>query len=193
MSTEFMHLPPRDAFPDYYAMIKNKAISFTEIRLKIERREYGTHINPTASNGILKLISDDFKQLFFNAKRYNVKGSNIYNDARKLDRLHRHTYERLAGIKTDTNNEDQDEGGDNDDNNQTGGKGVTPIVIAQRSGSTTPAVQGSSQQPSKKKYKKSQPQLDDKPITLTKWLSNKVDDLVAMTDKRCVRLSVLYN
>ncbi|KAK9900720.1 Bromodomain-containing protein [Cystobasidium minutum MCA 4210] len=180
MSTEFMHLPPRDAFPDYYQMIKNKAISFTEIRLKIDRRQYGTNPNPTQNNGILKSISDDFKQLFFNAKRYNQKGSNIYNDARKLDRLHRHTYERLAGLKVDDEKEDQS---DNEENNAgaEGKKGNTPSLQHQRSGSITPATQQG--QPPKKKYKKSQPQLDDKPITLTKWLSNKVDDLVAMTDK----------
>ena len=195
MSTEFMHLPPRDSFPDYYELIKNKAISFTEIRLKIERRQYGTNPNPTQSNGILKLISDDFKQLFFNAKRYNVKGSNIYNDARKLDRLHRHTYERLAGLKVE---DEKEEGGSGDeDNNGEGKKGSTPNVQTQRSGSIAPASnanasnapQGQQQQPPKKKYKKSQPQLDDKPITLTKWLSNKVDDLVAMTDKRCVKIT----
>ena len=175
-----MHLPPRDAFPDYYQMIR-KPISLSEIRGKIERREYGTNPNPTLPSGILKLISDDMKMMFFNAKRYNIKGSLIYNDARKLDRLHRNTYERLAGLSKefDINNVDNDGKSDEEINSKSGKNGNTPMP---ESGSATPANQN--QQPPKKKYKKANQQPEEKPITLTKWLSMKVDDLVAMTDKR---------
>lgn len=166
-------------------MIK-KAISFTEIRVKLERREYGNVPNPTAPSGILKLISDDFKQLFFNAKRYNMKGSNIYNDARKLDRLHRETYAKLAGIAPPEPEEDQKPV-------MAGGSGQGQGVKAEAGGSDdegdeaagTPGAGGGVQNgpaPPKKK-KKVQPPPDEKPITLTKWLNNKVDDLAAMTDK----------
>jgi hypothetical protein len=187
-----MHLPARDKFPDYYQMIK-KAISFTEIRNKLERREYGTNPNPTSNTGILKLISDDFKQMFFNAKRYNIKGSLIYNDARKLDRLHRQTYARLAGLIVPTEEDDAENAGNNAER---GGemedvKGSATPVPSTAAGSanagTQQAQNAQQQQPPKKKHKKAaQQQIDDKPITLTKWLSMKVDDLVAMTDKRWV-------
>lgn len=185
-----MHLPPRDSFPDYYQMIR-KPISFSEIRNKIERREYGINPIPTLPSGILKLISDDFKQMFFNAKRYNIKGSHIYNDARKLDRLHRHTYEILAGLIKEEDKEGGQQGDDgksDDENNDSKaishGSNTIPFP---KSGSATPAntiTASGSQQPPKKKYKKSNQQVEEKPITLTKWLSMKVDDLVAMTDRR---------
>ena len=42
---------------------------------KLDRREYGS----------LKQVTDDFHQMFVNAKRYNQKGSDIFNDAKRLD------------------------------------------------------------------------------------------------------------
>jgi hypothetical protein len=70
-----MSLPSRDAFPDYYQTIK-KPISFSEISQKIDSGAY---------NANLKVMADDFHQVFVNAKRYNQKGSLIFNDAKRLD------------------------------------------------------------------------------------------------------------
>lgn len=71
-----MYLPPREHFPDYYSMIK-KPISFAEIRLKLDAGSY--------ESAGLKSMADDFHQMFVNAKRYNLKGSPIFNDAKRLD------------------------------------------------------------------------------------------------------------
>ena len=78
LSAEFAKLPPRDIFTDYYSTIK-KPISFAEVTVKVDRQEYLGSPDP------LKAQADDFHQMFVNAKRYNQKGSNIWNDAKRLD------------------------------------------------------------------------------------------------------------
>lgn len=78
LSHEFMHLPPREHFPDYYSTIK-KPIAFAEIRAKLDAGVYDAFPAGT------KAMADDFHQMFVNAKRYNLKGSPIFNDAKRLD------------------------------------------------------------------------------------------------------------
>lgn len=89
-----MHLPPRHIFSDYYTTIK-KPISYAEIKAKIDRGEYQLQYQQQQQDGSaaaagggvdpLKAEADDFHQMFVNAKRYNQKGSSIWNDAKRLD------------------------------------------------------------------------------------------------------------
>ncbi|CAG8467825.1 18250_t:CDS:10 [Acaulospora morrowiae] len=74
----FTSLPDRKRYPDYYEEIK-RPISLEIIKKKIERNDY-------QDEGELKA---DLELMFENAKRYNVEGSQIYNDAVELQILSR--------------------------------------------------------------------------------------------------------
>lgn len=43
LHTEFLRLPPRAEFPDYYNLIK-KPVAFNEIWTKLDRREFGERL-----------------------------------------------------------------------------------------------------------------------------------------------------
>ena len=70
---EFMRLPSRLEWPDYYVQIK-KPISLHEIRQKLDKAEYST----------ISEVRTDFNQIFVNAKRYNAPGSAIFLNAKHL-------------------------------------------------------------------------------------------------------------
>ncbi|KAK4051866.1 hypothetical protein OIV83_002571 [Microbotryomycetes sp. JL201] len=88
LATEFMYLPSAEAYPQYYAVIGNKAIALDNVRSKINNYQYST----------LAQAKADFAQIFDNAKAFNMKGSQIYLDARKLKKLLRSTYSELTGL-----------------------------------------------------------------------------------------------
>ncbi|KAK4058385.1 hypothetical protein OIO90_000543 [Microbotryomycetes sp. JL221] len=87
LHAEFMFLPSATDYPNYYAVIGDKALALDTIRSRIARLEYQT----------LSQVKADFAQVFDNAKMYNVKGSQIYMDAKKLKKTMRSMYARLTG------------------------------------------------------------------------------------------------
>ncbi|GAA5936672.1 hypothetical protein JCM3775_000164 [Rhodotorula graminis] len=82
----FSELPSRDDYPDYYKMIK-KPISFTEIKAKLDGRQYAC----------LSDLRTDINQIYVNAKRYNAPGSQIFLDAKKQHKLLKDTYAVMTG------------------------------------------------------------------------------------------------
>ena len=83
ISSEFLELPP-DSTPNYYSTIK-KPISFKEINEKIDNRLY---------NSITDL-RNDLELCFQNAKKFNAKGSQIFNDAKLLLKKTKEHYQRF--------------------------------------------------------------------------------------------------
>ncbi|CAE6469182.1 unnamed protein product [Rhizoctonia solani] len=75
LSTEFKKLPSKRHYPDYYELIK-QPIAFDDIRAKIDAHGYAS----------LEDVKSDFDLCFNNAKKYNVKNSDIWNAARDLQR-----------------------------------------------------------------------------------------------------------
>ena len=67
---DFMKLPSKKRYPDYFITIK-KPIALDSILEKIEKEEY----NDTDA------LKADLTIMTTNAKKYNVKGSGIYEDA----------------------------------------------------------------------------------------------------------------
>jgi hypothetical protein len=65
-----MKLPPKKRYPDYYLTIK-KPIALDSILERIEKEAY----NDTEA------LKVDLTLMTSNAKKYNVKGSSIYEDA----------------------------------------------------------------------------------------------------------------
>ena len=65
-----MKLPPRKRYPDYYVTIK-KPIALDSILERIEKDEYDD----------TDALKADLSLMTSNAKKYNVKGSSIYEDA----------------------------------------------------------------------------------------------------------------
>lgn len=68
-----MRLPSRRQYPDYYLQIK-RPIALEDIKSRLEVREYAT----------LDAVRQDFETCFRNAKRYNMKESQIFKDAKFL-------------------------------------------------------------------------------------------------------------
>ncbi|TRM66051.1 hypothetical protein BD626DRAFT_196124 [Schizophyllum amplum] len=88
LATQFLHKPPRKIYPDYYSLITSP-IAFDDIRKKLDRNAY------TA----LDDVRADFELCFTNAKTYNLKGSDIYSDAKDLLKLVNKTAARLSGTQ----------------------------------------------------------------------------------------------
>jgi len=72
----FLELPPRDQFVDYYQQIR------MPIALDIIENKLRQNLYPTIST-----VESDFKQMVNNAKEYNEKGSDIYEDAERIRKL----------------------------------------------------------------------------------------------------------
>ncbi|KAG9124301.1 hypothetical protein FRC07_012101 [Ceratobasidium sp. 392] len=100
LSTEFLKLPTKRQYPDYYVQIK-QPIAFDDIRTKLDEKRYASFED----------VKGDFDLCFTNAKRYNLKGSDIWNAARDLQRLATSTYRTLrpAGPDTEAKSDDEDE------------------------------------------------------------------------------------
>ncbi|KAG8782752.1 hypothetical protein FRC12_020461 [Ceratobasidium sp. 428] len=116
LSTEFIKLPNKRQYPDYYVQIK-QPIAFDDIRAKLDEKRYATFED----------VKSDFDLCFTNAKRYNLKSSDIWNAARDLQRLATSTYRTLqpaAPDHADSKSEDEDDHDhDESSTNQTKGGG----------------------------------------------------------------------
>ncbi|EUC59186.1 bromodomain domain protein [Rhizoctonia solani AG-3 Rhs1AP] len=75
LATEFKKLPSKRQYPDYFELIK-QPISFDDIRAKLDTYGYAS----------LEEVKADFDLCFKNAKKYNIKNSDIWNAARDLQK-----------------------------------------------------------------------------------------------------------
>jgi hypothetical protein len=73
IASDFMKLPPKKRYPDYYVIIK-KPIALDIILERIENDEYDD----------TDALKADITLMTSNAKKYNVKESTIYTDAAKI-------------------------------------------------------------------------------------------------------------
>lgn len=73
LSIDFLRLPNKRTYPDYYTVIK-KPIALDKIKSQLDAGQYPTLI----------AVKNDLEQCFRNAKRYNLKDSQIFNDAKFL-------------------------------------------------------------------------------------------------------------
>jgi hypothetical protein len=70
VASDFLKLPPKKRYPDYYVTIKNP-IALDTIVSRIEKEEYED----------TEALKTDLTLMTSNAKKYNQKGSSIYEDA----------------------------------------------------------------------------------------------------------------
>jgi hypothetical protein len=70
VASDFLKLPPKKRYPDYYVTIKNP-IALDTILSRIEKDEYED----------TEALKTDLALMTSNAKKYNQKGSSIYEDA----------------------------------------------------------------------------------------------------------------
>ncbi len=73
LAVDFLRLPNKRTYPDYYTIIK-KPIALDKIKSQLETGHYTSLI----------AVKNDLEQCFRNAKRYNLKDSQIFNDAKFL-------------------------------------------------------------------------------------------------------------
>ncbi|KAI0368867.1 Bromodomain-containing protein [Pilatotrama ljubarskyi] len=97
-SFQFMRLPSKRQYPDYYVQIK-RPIALDDIKAKLEAREYAS----------LEDVRQDIETCFRNAKRYNMKESKIWKDAKFLHKLATKEYSRITGTKEEPPADDGDE------------------------------------------------------------------------------------
>ncbi|KAG2219089.1 hypothetical protein INT45_005820, partial [Circinella minor] len=76
LSTLFLQLPSKRQYPDYYEVIKNP-IALSNIKTKIDQKEYKS----------VSELKADIDLMVSNAKRYNIKESQVYQDAVKIHKL----------------------------------------------------------------------------------------------------------
>ena len=72
-SPVFMRLPSKRQYPDYYDVIK-QPIALEEIRMKLDSHKYTS----------FEELRQDFELCFKNARRYNIRESQIWRDAKTL-------------------------------------------------------------------------------------------------------------
>jgi hypothetical protein len=108
-SPAFLRLPSKRHYPDYYNVITHP-ICLDDIKKKIDEDQYPS----------LDDVRQDFELCFTNAKRYNMKDSPIWLDAKFLLKLANKEYTKLTGKKVkkssdhDENGEEKAEGEDDD-------------------------------------------------------------------------------
>ncbi|EMR11371.1 hypothetical protein PNEG_00398 [Pneumocystis murina B123] len=76
ISENFMRLPSKRLYPDYYELIE-KPIALETIKEKLRKKDYASTDE----------IRDDFLQICNNARRYNVTESQIYQDAQQIGKI----------------------------------------------------------------------------------------------------------
>lgn len=80
ISIDFLRLPNKRTYPDYYTVIK-KPIALDKIKSQLDAGQYPSLI----------AVKNDLEQCFRNAKRYNLKDSQIFNDAKFLHVCYLHS------------------------------------------------------------------------------------------------------
>ncbi|TCD71196.1 hypothetical protein EIP91_012146 [Steccherinum ochraceum] len=86
LSFDFMRLPSKRQYSDYYQLIKHP-IALDDIKINIDNGYYLTFVD----------CVNDLETCFKNAKRYNVRDSQIWKDAKVLHKLVTTEAGRLSG------------------------------------------------------------------------------------------------
>ncbi|CDO73448.1 hypothetical protein BN946_scf185013.g83 [Trametes cinnabarina] len=107
-----MRLPSKRQYPDYYAQIK-RPIALDDIKAKLDAREYAS----------MEEVMQDFETCFRNAKRYNIRESQIWKDAKFLHKLATKEYSRITGVNKDAPADDADDKAASDDDGDAKKKG----------------------------------------------------------------------
>jgi chromatin structure-remodeling complex subunit RSC4 len=146
-------------YPDYYTIIK-KPIALDKIKSQLDTGEYQS----------LFAVKNDLDQCFRNAKRYNLKESQIFNDAKFLHvgRLLLHSSILLFPAQKLTSREYVNMTGDTKDD----AEGHNEDHL-QEDGHETGLKDGVEEEPKKKK-------------TMARLLTVRMDKLVAKKDDACV-------
>ncbi|KAI9060517.1 Bromodomain-containing protein [Trametes sanguinea] len=97
-SFQFMRLPSKRQYPDYYMQIK-RPIALDDIKAKLDAREYAS----------MEEVLQDLETCFRNAKRYNMRESQIWKDAKFLHKLATKEYSRITGVKQEAPADDADD------------------------------------------------------------------------------------
>ncbi|KAG6910499.1 hypothetical protein DXG01_009918 [Tephrocybe rancida] len=85
LSLVFQRRPSKRQYPDYYTIIQ-QPIALEDIKKRLDNGSYPT----------LSAVKQDFELCFSNAKQYNMKGSDIWRDAKDLLKLVNKTYNKLV-------------------------------------------------------------------------------------------------
>jgi hypothetical protein len=85
LTVPFLALPLRSDYPDYYELIRNP-VSLEQIRRRLQNRSYNT----------LEEVRNSMETICRNAKRYNQKGSEIYEKARTMHQIILHAFVDLV-------------------------------------------------------------------------------------------------
>ncbi|CAI5439479.1 unnamed protein product [Caenorhabditis angaria] len=80
----FIHVPSHKEYPEYYQVIKYP-IDMTKIRQRIDGNKYK----------VAEQMVDDMKVMFSNAREFNEPGSQIHQDACRLQEVMRNSYEAM--------------------------------------------------------------------------------------------------
>ncbi|EKM61618.1 uncharacterized protein PHACADRAFT_84173 [Phanerochaete carnosa HHB-10118-sp] len=87
LSLDFLRLPSKRQYPDYYEQIK-RPIALDDIKKRLESGQYA----------FFEEIRADCEQCFKNAKKYNMKESQIWRDAKHLHKLVNRESSKLTGV-----------------------------------------------------------------------------------------------
>ncbi|UZJ52687.1 hypothetical protein CBS101457_002007 [Exobasidium rhododendri] len=85
LTVPFLALPSKIDYPDYYQLIKNP-ISLEQIRRRLQNRQFSS----------FEQVRIACETVCRNAKRYNVKGSEIYEKSRVMHQIILHVYVDLV-------------------------------------------------------------------------------------------------
>lgn len=85
LTVPFLALPLRSDYPDYYDLIKNP-VSLEQVRRRLQSRSFES----------FEQVRNTLEALCRNAKRYNLKGSEIYEKARTMHQIILHAYVDLV-------------------------------------------------------------------------------------------------
>lgn len=103
-SPPFIRLPLKRQYPDYYFVIA-QPICLDDIKKKIDDGRYPS----------LDDVRQDFELCFTNAKRYNMKDSPIWLDAKFLLKVANKEFSKITGKKVKKSGEDEDNGEEKDE------------------------------------------------------------------------------
>ncbi|KAI1977812.1 hypothetical protein LOZ53_002189 [Ophidiomyces ophidiicola] len=76
VAPEFLHLPDRNEYPDYFQAIK-LPLALDTIEQKLQNHEYPC----------LTLLEADLRRMVTNAKAYNTKGSSLFSNAERIRKI----------------------------------------------------------------------------------------------------------
>ncbi|KAH9923634.1 Bromodomain-containing protein [Fomitopsis serialis] len=98
LSVDFMRLPSKRQYPDYYVQIK-RPIALDDIKAQLDALAYASFTD----------VKHDLEACFRNAKRYNIKESQIFQDAKTLHKLVKKEYAKMTGTTEEAAEDEGDE------------------------------------------------------------------------------------